>query len=67
MRITAGDTLKKYATIKNIPIKEVVEWVNDYVNRPGQDSEWTTERRLKEIQLFILTEIEESTQGHIEK
>lgn len=34
MNITKGPTLEKYATYFDIPLDEVLEWVNGYVNQP---------------------------------
>lgn len=35
MKITKGPMLEKYARYFNVPIDEVVDWVNSYVNHPG--------------------------------
>ena len=36
MNVTAGPVIQKYATVYDISVQEVVDWVNAYINLPGE-------------------------------
>lgn len=70
MKITAGPTLQRYADVFDVPIDEVVEWVNGYVNTPtescpGQKFEPTEKDRLACIKGYIEQRLFESSDGRI--
>lgn len=70
MRITTGPMLVKYADYFDIPIAEVVEWVNRYVNHPEDFHnpeliEKTEAQRLESIKAYITKRIDESSNERI--
>lgn len=70
MKITKGPMLEKYARYFNVPIDEVVDWVNSYVNHPGDFHnpeliEKTEAQRLESIKEYITMRIDESSNERI--
>lgn len=70
MKITKGPMLEKYARYFNVPIDEVVDWVNSYVNHPGDFHnpeliEKTEAQRLESIKEYITMRIDESSNQRI--
>jgi len=72
MKITKGPMLEKYARYFDVPIDEVVDWVNSYVNHPGDFHnpeliEKTEAQRLESIKAYITKRIDESSNERIRK
>lgn len=70
MKITKGPMLEKYARYFDVPIDEVVDWVNSYVNHPGDFHnpeliEKTEAQRLESIKAYITMRIDESSNERI--
>ena len=70
MKITRGPMLEKYARYFNVPIDEVVEWVNAYVNHPGDFHnpeliEKTEAERMQSIKGYITMRINDTSNERI--
>lgn len=67
MNITKGPMLERYARMIDAGIDEVLEWVNNYVNKPGllEMQEPTEAERLDSIKCYILWSLENSTTERI--
>jgi hypothetical protein len=59
MNITKGPMLERYATLIDEQIEVVLEWVNNYVNKPGllPMQESTEKERLESIKGYITRQI----------
>lgn len=67
MKISKGPMLEQYALLIGENIETVVEWVNNYVNHPGEitTQEATEKERLESIKEYITREIENSVTHRI--
>ena len=70
MRITRGPMLEKFAGYFDIPIAEVVDWVNRYVNHPEDFEnqhliEKTESERVESIKAYIQMRINASSNERI--
>jgi hypothetical protein len=67
MNVTKGPMLERYATLIDEQIEVVLEWVNNYVNKPGllPIQEATEKERLASIKAYITRQIETSTTERI--
>jgi len=67
MNITKGPMLEKYARMIGAEIGEILEWVNNYVNKPGllPMQEATEKDRLDSIKCYILWSLENSSTERI--
>ena len=74
MRVTAGATLQQFSDVFDIPIDEVVEWVNGYVNHPEKQAveqfkrgevEPTEKERFASIASYIKSRIENTADSRI--
>jgi hypothetical protein len=75
MKIRRGPTIEKYASIYvqqldfdiDEACDEVIEWVNFYINNPGEHREATEEARRDSIFEYIKSQIAASTYGRIKE
>ena len=67
MKITKGPMLERFAKYRDIPIDEVVAWVNSYVNEPHlfPHAEETEQERLASIRAYIEMRLSESINERI--
>jgi hypothetical protein len=70
MKISSGPMLQRYATVFGMPIEQVVEWVNGYVNTPAEYAplvkyEPTEKERFESIKAYIQWRLDNSTDGRI--
>ena len=74
MKITAGATLQRFADLFDVPIEEVVAWVNGYVNHPDREApeqvkrgevEATEKERFASIASYIKLRIENTADSRI--
>ena len=67
MRITKGPMLEQFAALIDEDINVVLEWVNNYVNKPGliDIQEPTEKERLDSIKCYILFRLHDSVTGRI--
>lgn len=69
MNITKGPMLERYARMIDEDIDVVLEWVNNYVNKPGLIAiqESTESERLDSIKCYILFSLENSLTEQIKR
>lgn len=70
MNIKEGPAIREFAAIRGIPVKEVLDWANTYVNHPGEfycDTEKTVEERLESIKGYIKMRLDTSINARIRK
>lgn len=70
MNFKEGPASREFATIRGIPIKEVLDWANAYVNHPGEfycDTENTVGERLESIKGYIKMRLDASINAMIRK
>ena len=69
MNITQGPMLENFARIIDAKPSEVVEWVNQYVNKPelATNPEPTEKERFESIKAYIQVRIASSSDSHIRK
>lgn len=62
MNISEGPMIRKFSVMRDIPIKEVMFWVNSYVNSPElfKDAEKTAQERAESIKRYITSRVENS-------
>lgn len=67
MKISKGPMIEKFAAMIDESVDVVLEWVNNYVNKPGllEIQEPTEKERMDSIKLYILLRIENSTENRI--
>ena len=74
MNITQGPVIEKFAALFDIPVEEVIEWVDAYVNRPESEFpylverglvEKTEEERFRSIAAYIKARIADSADARI--
>jgi hypothetical protein len=60
MKITAGPTIEKYASYFDIPVEEVLNWANAYINKPEwfPETEPTEKERAESIKQYIKSQVE---------
>lgn len=70
MNIKQGPAIMEFAAIRGIPVKEVLDWANTYVNHPGEfycDTEKTADERLESIKGYIKMRLDTSINARIRK
>lgn len=68
MKISKGPMLEKYSRMTDVPIGEVMEWINLYVNQPELfdfQTEETEQERFTSIKLYVLYMLDNSTTQRI--
>lgn len=67
MNITEGPMIRNFASIRDIPVKEVMLWVNSYVNHPElfEQTEETAAERANSIKKYITVRVENSLTARI--
>ena len=67
MNITQGPMLENFARIIDAKPSEVVEWVNQYVNKPelATNPEPNEKERFESIKAYIQVRIASSSDSHI--
>lgn len=67
MNITEGPMIRNFASIRDIPVKEVMIWVNSYVNHPElfDKTEETAAERANSIKKYITFRVENSLTARI--
>ena len=69
MNISEGPMIRKFAVMRDIPIKDVMFWVNSYVNSPElfKDAENTARERAESIKRYITMRVENSLTERIKQ
>lgn len=69
MNINEGPMIRKFAAMRDIPVKEVLFWANSYVNSPElfQNTEETTQERADSIKKYITYRVENSLTERIKR
>lgn len=69
MRITQGPMLERFASVFDIPVDEVVEWVSNYVNHPEmfKRAEATEKERFASIKRYVEWRISQSSDHRIKQ
>lgn len=69
MNISEGPMIRKFALMRDIPIKEVMFWVNSYVNSPELfvATEKTAQERAESIKKYITFRVENSLTERIKR
>lgn len=70
MNIKEGPAIRQFAAMIDVKPKEVVDWVNLYVNNPEEfdcKTEETVEGRLESIKGYINFRLENSVNARIRK